>query len=120
MRNNSQGLRSVHHSLDGWRNDSNGFGRSGMHLVGVRRSVSRGENPYEQDIGHMAVKLRQVALMKCAGLAINVGIKAVETAAGSLRDLRVAEVTKMDMKVDKGKVTPFRTRVALSFKYETE
>jgi len=43
---------------------------------------------------------------------------AVETAAGSLRDLRVAEVTKMDMKVEKGKVTAFRTRVALSFKYE--
>jgi dodecin len=43
---------------------------------------------------------------------------AVETAAGSLRDLRVAEVTKMDMKVDDGKVTAFRTRVALSFKYE--
>jgi dodecin len=48
------------------------------------------------------------------------GRKAVETAAGSLRDLRVAEVAKMDMKVDNGKVTAFRTRVALSFKYETE
>jgi flavin-binding protein dodecin len=46
------------------------------------------------------------------------GRKAVETASGSLRDLRVAEVTKMDMKVDNGKVTAFRTRVALSFKYE--
>ena len=44
--------------------------------------------------------------------------RAVETAAGSLRDLRVAEVTKMDMKVEDGKVTAFRTRVALSFKYE--
>jgi flavin-binding protein dodecin len=43
---------------------------------------------------------------------------AVETAAGSLRDLRVAEVMKMDMKVENGKVTAFRTRVALSFKYE--
>jgi flavin-binding protein dodecin len=43
---------------------------------------------------------------------------AVETAAGSLRDLRVAEVTKLDMKVENGKVTAFRTRVALSFKYE--
>jgi dodecin len=42
----------------------------------------------------------------------------VETAAGSLRDLRVAEVTKMDMRVKDGKVTAFRTRVALSFKYE--
>ena len=46
------------------------------------------------------------------------GRRAVETAAGSLRDLRVAEVIKMDMKVEKGKVTAFRTRVALSFKYE--
>jgi dodecin len=43
---------------------------------------------------------------------------AVETAAGSLRDLRVAEVTRMDMKVENGKVMAFRTRVALSFKYE--
>lgn len=46
------------------------------------------------------------------------GRRAVETAASSLRDLRVAEVTHMDMKVDNGKVTAFRTRVALSFKYE--
>ncbi|HEY1706616.1 MAG TPA: dodecin family protein, partial [Rhizomicrobium sp.] len=46
------------------------------------------------------------------------GRRAVETAAGSLRDLRVAEVVKMDMKVEDGKVTAFRTRVALSFKYE--
>jgi dodecin len=47
------------------------------------------------------------------------GRRAVETAASSLRDLRVAEVTKMDMKVDNGKVTAFRTRVALSFRYES-
>ena len=45
------------------------------------------------------------------------GRRAVETAAGSLRDLRVAEVTKMDMRVENGKVLAFRTRVALSFKY---
>jgi dodecin len=46
------------------------------------------------------------------------GRHAIETAAHSLRDLRVAEVTQMDMKVEDGKVTAFRTRVALSFKYE--
>jgi dodecin len=46
------------------------------------------------------------------------GRTAVETAAGSLRDLRVAEVTKLDMKVENGKVAAFRTRVSLSFKYE--
>ena len=43
--------------------------------------------------------------------------KAVETAAGSLRDLRVAEVTKLDVKVEDGKVAAFRARVSLSFKY---
>jgi len=46
------------------------------------------------------------------------GRNAVQTAAGSLRDLRVAEVTKLDMKVEDGKVAAFRTRVSLSFKYE--
>jgi dodecin len=46
------------------------------------------------------------------------GRRAIETAAASIRDLRVAEVVKMDMKVENGKVTAFRTRVALSFKYE--
>jgi len=43
---------------------------------------------------------------------------AVNTASKSLRDLRIAEVIKMDVKVDEGKVTAFRTRLALSFKYE--
>ena len=44
--------------------------------------------------------------------------KAVETAAKTLRDLRIAEVVKMDMKVDNGKVSEYRTRVLLSFKYK--
>jgi hypothetical protein len=43
---------------------------------------------------------------------------AVETASKSLRDLRIAEVTKMDVKVEGGKVVAYRTRVQLSFKYE--
>jgi flavin-binding protein dodecin len=42
---------------------------------------------------------------------------AVETASKSLRDLRVAEIDKLDMKVENGKVTAFRARVKLSFKY---
>jgi dodecin len=45
--------------------------------------------------------------------------RAVETAAKSIRDLRIAEVTKMDITVQDGKVSSFRTRVALSFKYES-
>ena len=43
---------------------------------------------------------------------------AVATASKSLRDLRIAEVSKLDMKVEGGKVVAFRTRVQLSFKYE--
>jgi flavin-binding protein dodecin len=42
---------------------------------------------------------------------------AVKTASKSLRDLRIAEVTKLDVKVEGGKVTQFRTRLSLSFKY---
>jgi flavin-binding protein dodecin len=43
---------------------------------------------------------------------------AVETAARSLRDLRVAEVTKTDLVIEDGKVVAYRARVSLSFKYE--
>ena len=43
---------------------------------------------------------------------------AVGTAAGTLRDLRVAEVVKMDVKIEDGKVLEFRARSQLSFKYE--
>ena len=45
-------------------------------------------------------------------------IHAVETAAKSLRDLRVAEIRKLDMTVENGKVASYRARVSLSFKYE--
>jgi flavin-binding protein dodecin len=44
---------------------------------------------------------------------------AVETAAGTLRNLRIAEVAKMDLKVENGKLVAYRTRLQLSFKYET-
>lgn len=43
---------------------------------------------------------------------------AIETASKSLRGLRIAEVTKMDVRVEDGKAVAFRTRVQLSFKYE--
>ena len=43
---------------------------------------------------------------------------AVETAAKSLRDLRIAEVSKLDMKIEGGKVVAYRARVSLSFKYD--
>jgi len=43
---------------------------------------------------------------------------AVARAGGTLRDLRVAEVEKLDMHVEDGKVTLYRAKIKLSFKYE--
>jgi flavin-binding protein dodecin len=45
---------------------------------------------------------------------------AVKTASKTLRDLRVAEIMKLDMVIEKGKVTRYRARVSLSFKYEAK
>ena len=42
---------------------------------------------------------------------------ALKTASRSLKELRVAEVTKLDMTMDKGKVTAYRARITVSFKY---
>lgn len=43
---------------------------------------------------------------------------AVETAAKSLKDLRIAEISELDMQIDKGKVVTYRARVKISFKYK--
>lgn len=45
---------------------------------------------------------------------------AVNAASKTLRDLRVAEVIKLDMLVEDGKVAAYRARVALSFKYDSK
>lgn len=44
----------------------------------------------------------------------------VETASQSLRDLRIAEVKDLDVKIEDGKITAYRAKVKLSFKYEKE
>ena len=45
---------------------------------------------------------------------------AVETAARSLEDLRIAEVVLLDMKIDEDQVILYRAKVRVSFKYHTE
>jgi flavin-binding protein dodecin len=45
---------------------------------------------------------------------------AIRTAAGSIRDLRVAEVVKQDIALDEGGTITYRTKLQLSFKYEQE
>jgi flavin-binding protein dodecin len=44
---------------------------------------------------------------------------AVENAGKALKDLRIAEITQMDMKIEDGKVTAYRAKVNLSFKYQS-
>jgi len=43
---------------------------------------------------------------------------AIETAAKSLRDLRIGEVGQLDVKIEGGRVVAYRARVSLSFKYD--
>jgi len=43
---------------------------------------------------------------------------AVEMAAKTVRDLRIAEIEELDMQIDKGKVISYRAKVRVSFKYE--
>lgn len=46
--------------------------------------------------------------------------KAVETAARSVRDLRVAEATRFDVTIQDGKIADYRVRLDISFKYEAD
>ena len=43
---------------------------------------------------------------------------AVETAAGTVREMRIAEVVRQDVTIENGRITAYRVRLALSFKYE--
>ena len=46
--------------------------------------------------------------------------QAVNQAAKTLRDLRIAEVVEMDIQIDEGKVRAYRTKLKVSFKYDKE
>jgi hypothetical protein len=43
---------------------------------------------------------------------------AIETAAGTVRELRIAEVVRQDVTIENGRITGYRVRLALSFKYD--
>lgn len=45
---------------------------------------------------------------------------AIDTASKTLKDLRIAEITKLDLRIEDGKVAAYRARVNISFKYEKE
>ena len=48
----------------------------------------------------------------------NAAKNAIDTASKTLKDLRIAEITKLDLRIEDGKVAAYRARVTLSFKYE--
>jgi len=45
---------------------------------------------------------------------------AIDTAAKSLRDLRIAEIVELDMQIEEGRVVAYRAKVKLSFKFQSE
>ena len=87
-------------------------------LVSPHISFPRGERSRASACGS---KLSNGSFLEVVGTSTksweDAAQNAVETAAKTLRDLRIAEVVKMDMKVKNGKIQAFRTRVLLSFKY---
>jgi flavin-binding protein dodecin len=72
----------------------------------AKKSTSEGIYRVTEVIGTSAVSWEDAAK------------NAVTAASKSLRDLRIAEVSKLDMKVEDGKVVAYRARVQLSFKYD--
>jgi hypothetical protein len=74
-----------------------GEGRSAMSIYRVTEVIGTSPNSWEE-----AAK------------------NAVETAAKTLRDLRIGEIERLDLTIEDGHVTAYRARVAVSFKYEEE
>jgi flavin-binding protein dodecin len=72
------------------------------------RKKATGESIYK------VIQLVGTSTVSWEDAAINV----VETASKSLRDLRVAEITQLDLTIENGKVVAYRARVNLSFKFE--
>ena len=92
-------------------------------MVGARERCFRANNDREET--EMAKKSAANAVYRVTEIIgtsttswEDAAKRAVETAAKTLRDLRVAEIGKLDMTVENGKVATYRARVMLSFKYE--
>jgi flavin-binding protein dodecin len=107
------GLREWKHPGAGIRQDvpkgkspSRGFGRDS--LLQRRSGVSGGIYKVVELVGTSTESWEAAART------------AIEGAAESLEDIRIAEVVKMDVRMEKNKIIEFRTRVALSFKYHKE
>lgn len=88
-------------------------------------AVGWARTPDRQTIGEAAAKARAATIYRAPEIigtsptSWEEGARtAVEIAGKSLRDLRVAEVIKLDIKVENGKIAAYRARISLSFKYD--
>ena len=91
----------------------------------ARIEWSRGALPRPRGVGTMAKKGSGTVyrVTEVIGTSANswedAARNAVNTAAGTLRDLRIAEIEKLDVRIEDGKIVQFRARLALSFKYDS-
>jgi flavin-binding protein dodecin len=102
-----------------------GFGRAGAMVVPPERAPWAPRSAGWEDLMAKNKAAAGVAVYRVTEIIGTSSVSweeaaknAVETAAKSLRDLRVAEIEKLDLKVEDGKVVAYRARVSLSFKYE--
>jgi len=88
-----------------------------LRIIRTLRATHRGEDPaMAKKEGDTVYRITQVIGTSSTSWE-DAARNAVKTAAGTLRDLRIAEIEKLDVKIQDGKVVQFRARVALSFKY---
>jgi flavin-binding protein dodecin len=83
----------------------------------ARKKVFINSNRKEDKMGDSVYKVIQLVGTSTVSWE-DAAKNAIERASKSLRDLRIAEISKLDLKVENGKVVAYRTRVLLSFKYE--
>jgi flavin-binding protein dodecin len=89
--------------------------RNPRHFQGEETMAKNGKNKKAKSGGgtYVVTEIIGTSPRSFADAAQN----AVKTAARSLKDLRVAEVTKLDAKIENGKISTYRARLQVSFKY---
>ena len=81
-------------------------------------ALKRYERGYNKERKNIEAGYEDLRFLTGDGQWEDAAKNAVATAARTLRDLRIAEVSKLDMKVEGGKVVAYRARIMLSFKYD--
>ena len=93
----------------------------GPGLAGCRPAERRGAQAHKASKETVMSVYRVTEVIGTSGTSWEeAATEAIRAAAGTIRDLRVAEVVKLDIHVDEGGAITYRTKLQLSFKYEPE